>query len=239
MIVNRMPSVYKCYRTVKKMGNRVRKKKSWFCGKNPEEAAEKLAVYDVISFDVFDTLIFRPYIRPTELFQTVAEKTNIPNFKAIRCEMEQKAREELYKRERSTEVTLDEIYKVMSRDAGIEKEVKEMELSLEYQVCYANPYMRQVVEALKKYQKRMIVISDMYMNQIQICKILEYAGYDKFDAYYVSSDYRKSKSNGELYEIVKVKEGRECSFAHVGDNIISDIKQAKKYGIHAFYYQNE
>ena len=34
----------------------------------PEELAKRLAQYDVISFDVFDTLILRPFSLPTDLF---------------------------------------------------------------------------------------------------------------------------------------------------------------------------
>ena len=36
--------------------------------KNPKELAKELAKYDVISFDVFDTCIFRPFSKPTDLF---------------------------------------------------------------------------------------------------------------------------------------------------------------------------
>ena len=34
----------------------------------PREFAAELAAYDVISFDAFDTLIFRPFYNPAELF---------------------------------------------------------------------------------------------------------------------------------------------------------------------------
>ena len=39
----------------------------------PEELAKKLLTYDVISFDIFDTLIFRPFEKPTDLFHMVGE----------------------------------------------------------------------------------------------------------------------------------------------------------------------
>ena len=35
---------------------------------SPKQLLEKLMKYDVISFDIFDTLIFRPFSAPTDLF---------------------------------------------------------------------------------------------------------------------------------------------------------------------------
>ena len=45
---------------------------------------EKLSSYDVISFDIFDTLIFRPFSEPTDLFYFVGEQLGIMNFKELR-----------------------------------------------------------------------------------------------------------------------------------------------------------
>ena len=45
---------------------------------------EKLSSYDVISFDIFDTLIFRPFSEPTDLFYFVGEELGSMNFKELR-----------------------------------------------------------------------------------------------------------------------------------------------------------
>ena len=37
-------------------------------GRNVQETVDELMKYDVISFDIFDTLIFRPFSSPTDLF---------------------------------------------------------------------------------------------------------------------------------------------------------------------------
>lgn len=39
-----------------------------------EELLSELMKYDVISFDIFDTLIFRPFSEPTDLFYIIGEK---------------------------------------------------------------------------------------------------------------------------------------------------------------------
>ncbi|GAA7596542.1 hypothetical protein HpMMM16_03880 [Helicobacter pylori] len=33
-----------------------------------DEAKSEILKYDVISFDIFDTLLLRPFIKPTDLF---------------------------------------------------------------------------------------------------------------------------------------------------------------------------
>lgn len=240
-----LPGSDSVYRMVKQKIDRFEKwfgrkdRKSWFLGKTPKEAAKQLSGYDVVSFDVFDTLIFRPFSEPAELFQCVADRIQIPEFRKIRCEMERKARQIQNRKEGNMEVTLDEIYALIERETGIKKEGKEIELLEEYRVCYANPYMKQVVEELRKMEKRLIFISDMYLNSSQIFQILAYAGYSGFDRGYVSSEYRKSKSSGELYRIVHDREGKTCSIAHVGDNEVADVVQAKRYGLDAYYYKQE
>lgn len=242
-IICRVPKTYQRYAKIKqklfqcnqKIG--LNQKKSWFLEKTPEEVIEKLKRYNVISFDVFDTLIFRPYLEASELFEEVGKQVQILEFQKIRCEMEQRAREEQMKKEGNMEVTLDEIYTMIHKKTGIKEEIKEIELSLEYQMCFSNPYFRQVVEGLQKEKKRFIIISDMYLNKKQIRQILKNAGYKEFAAYYISSEYRKSKSSGELYQTVLEKEGANHSFVHIGDNWTADIKQAQIYGIDALYYK--
>lgn len=209
------------------------------CKITPKAYAEKLEAYDVISFDVFDTLILRPISSPADLFFVLGDKLNYPDFQRIRQEMEWRARERKYKKARHYEVTLNEIYTVLSEETEIEKNsAMEMEVELEYAFCFANPFMYQVVKELQKRGKRLVVTSDMYLNTKQIKTLLERCGYPEFSAYYVSCDVGKSKSEGNLYDYVKKKEGMRKTFAHVGDNYIADVERAKKHGFTSFHYVN-
>lgn len=207
--------------------------------RKPEELAEALAKYDVISFDVFDTLVLRPFSSPTDLFFVLGNELNYMDFQRIRVEMEWKAREKKYKKEKHYEVTLEEIYTLLSEETGIEKqEAMRKEVELEYTFCFANPYMKRVVDLLKEKGKRLIVTSDMYLNTEQIKKLLELCGYMSFDSYYVSCDQNKSKNEGSLYRYVKQIEGENRTYAHVGDNYISDVKNSEKQGFAPFHYVN-
>jgi len=205
----------------------------------PVELATKLAKYDVISFDVFDTLIFRPFSSPTDLFYLLESKLNYMDFKRIREEMEGKARVNKYQKTQSYEVSLEEIYDVLSTETGIKKnETMNMELELEYEYCFANPYMIEVVKHLVSLKKKIIITSDMYLSAAHIKEILKRCGYPDFAKYYVSCDQGISKSQGELYRLIKKAHRKEQTLVHVGDNYGADVVQAKKYGFKPFHYVN-
>lgn len=202
-----------------------------------------LLEYDVISFDLFDTLIFRPFSAPTDLFFLLGEKLDFQDFKRIRIETETKARQEKYLQTGSFEVTLSDIWRLMERETGLNaKTGEDLECAMEKELCYANPFMQKVFEELCKSGKIIYVSTDMYLPQDCIRKILERNGYDGIAQLYVSSEYGNSKYGGGLYnEILKDAEeklGREASVIHVGDNPYSDVKMAKKHGISALHYPN-
>lgn len=211
------------------------------CIKSPGMMAEELKQYDIISFDVFDTLILRPFSEPSDIFFLVGDRLDYPDFQRIRKEMERRTREEKYKKEKSYEVTLDEIYEVLSKETGIKKkETAELEFEMELAFCFANPFMKEVVEELTKADKKIVVTSDMYLNTEQMKLLLKNCGYPEFEDYFVSCDIKMSKNEGQLFEYVKEKLGKKknLSFAHVGDNYISDVEQADKHGFEPFHYIN-
>ena len=209
------------------------------CRETPEEFARKLAAYDVISFDVFDTLILRSFGKPTDLFFMVGQKLEYPDFERIRREMEQKARKRKYRQCGHSEVTFEEIWEVMEEETGIAAEYGAgVEWKTELQYCFANPYFAEVVRILQEKHKKMIITSDMYLHRDQIRDLLQKAGYPEFSEYYVSCEYGCGKGQGTLYQIVKENCGQGLKYAHVGDNEFSDQKRAKESGFDAYPYQN-
>lgn len=205
----------------------------------PCDIANMFAIYEVISFDVFDTLIFRPFSKPTDLFFMIGEKLNYLNFEQIRIAMEVKARKRKKQQQGTTEVSLEEIWTVMEEETGIPKLVgMNAELDCEMQYCFPNPYMQQVFIELKKLNKKIIVISDMYLKGEYIQQLLDKCGYGKFEYYYSSCDYGQSKSEGSLYQKVMKEFGEKTKYIHIGDNRHSDQKQAAKAGWAIWPYDN-
>ena len=199
----------------------------------PEELADELCKFDVVSFDVFDTLIFRPFSLPTDLFYLIEAKTECFNFCELRQQAEQKARAKTAKP--NFEVDIYDIYDELSKMCWLKKEDAEIEIAFEKEVCYANPYMKRVYDILKDRGQKMIVTSDMYLPTDVIEDILTKNGYDAFEKIFVSNEYGFNKASGKLFgEVKKVYNG---DIIHVGDNREADINGAARAKIAAFHYE--
>ena len=203
------------------------------------ETVSFLMQYEVISFDIFDTLIFRPFSEPTDLFFFLGEKLEILDFKRLRMQAEAEARTQKYKEEKHYEIKLSDIWSRLQNEIGVIKEQgMQMEQALEMEFCYANPFMQQVFTQLREHGKRIVITSDMYLSKAFLSELLQKNGYEGYEELYVSCEYEKSKADGSLYEVVKRAYPDTDSMIHVGDNPVSDVKNAKKHGFEVFYYQN-
>ena len=195
--------------------------------------AEQLMKYDVISFDVFDTLLFRAVERPVDVFRLLEAEWEIMGFAKLREEAEHRARIG------KTEVTVEEIYEILSKELCLDQEEAiEKELRMEEKVCYANPYLYQVFGKLRHAGKKIVAVSDMYLSGERIKRLLTACGYDGFAGIYVSCDYQKTKGSGKLQQKVQELTGSDCTYVHIGDNQISDIDASRRMGWDAVYYQN-
>lgn len=195
--------------------------------------AEKLAQYEVVSFDIFDTLIFRAVEKPRDVFCLLEGSWNCPGFAVLREQAEQEARAN------KQEVTIGDIYRILSKQLSIDpQEGIRRELQMEESVCYANPYMYEVFQRLQEKGKKIIAVSDMYLPGKQMRRLLERCGYRGMQDVFVSCDFGKSKASGQLQRLVKKIAGAGLSCIHVGDQMQSDIVQSQKAGWDTFYYPN-
>lgn len=203
----------------------------------PEAFAARLAEYDVVSFDVFDTLLLRPFSHPTDLFYLVGIALEYPDFRHTRIECEERARQKTYRERGTYEVTLREIWEEMERQTGIPCERgMQTEWDCEKKCCFANPYMLRVVRELRRRGRPLAAVSDMYLGADRIRELLSTNGYGEWEDSFVSCDYGVSKGDGGLYEVLRKAVGQEHTIAHVGDNEQSDVRQARRHGIVPFWY---
>ncbi|GHH99533.1 HAD family hydrolase [Neobacillus kokaensis] len=201
--------------------------------------AKNMLEYDIISIDVFDTLLLRPFSEPHHLFMIIGEKLNCTNFMSIRMKAEKEARYQAEIRKGNKEVTLYDIYELIELQTGIDKRYGvQVEFQTELEFCFANPYMKDVFELLKSQDKKMIAISDSYLTKSMVVKLLENAGFSGFLDVFVSSENNGSKQDQQLFKIALQKLGKDIRLVHVGENIESDIKNAQELGIATRYYNN-
>lgn len=184
--------------------------------------------YKVISFDIFDTLLVRPCLQPTDLLKLVGLRCGYEgNYLEMRRAAEKKARKECP----DEEISYDDIYVQFSDMFSftleeIEK-FKSEELNVEKQYLYARQAMKQIFDFAVSIGKKVILVSDMYLPKQVIMEILDKNGYIGFQQLFLSSEYGKMKSSGHLYDIVLETLERDGikpnEILHMGDNERSDV----------------
>lgn len=195
---------------------------------------------ETISFDIFDTLVLRNIYQPVDIFKIlereVKEKYGIENFFNLRIEKEHASRQYA----ENTETTFEMIYAEIANVIGeeIANEIMNREFELECEFIKPNPFMKLVFDKAQELNKKVLLITDMYLTRKEITKLLDITGYSEFEfTLYISSECKKSKHLTDIYPYVKEQENLDYSkWAHFGDNYFSDIENATKYGINAMHY---
>ncbi len=197
---------------------------------------------DVIAFDVFDTLIFRDGVYyPTDVFDVVGQKLNINSFKNSRVNAEQRARKN--NADAGGEALLEEIYDTLASDMGWDKHFTDTargcEIETELDLCRADGKMKKLFNSFKEQERKVVIISDMYLSSETIRCILKKEGYNLEGVdLFISSEFRCSKRNGGLYKKVIDKLQIDADrIIMIGDNIISDYMIPKKLGMNAYLYK--
>ena len=179
------------------------------------EIIKEAEPFDVITFDVFDTLLIRDVMKPTDVFQLSYGKGG----RYLRSLAEIVAK----KRSGTGEASLTEIDRYCPYSCDRERK-------LEKKLCRVNPDMYAVYLALQKAGKKLYAISDMYLSSEEITDLLKAAGYDL--PVMVSCEMGCSKKNGELFRRFL----ETCGYApeqvlHIGDDPAADGTGAEKAGI--------
>lgn len=198
----------------------------------------------VVSFDIFDTLLARPTISPSDVFyilqQALVEELGelYSGFALLRMRAERDARQ-LAHQKGLGDITLDEIYVSLASLLGVSaKELeltKSKELELERKLLAPRIGVKLIYERARELGKSVIVISDMYLPSDFLSEVLVKQGYTEVTKLWVSSEHRVQKRTGELYQLVLdelgTKNVRAEQLLHIGDNKGSDIEAAARYGI--------
>lgn len=201
--------------------------------------AKKMLLCDVVSFDIFDTLLLRPFDDPKTVFYLVGEKLHCPSFTRYRVLAEKQARQEAMEKNGVNEVTLCDIYQKMQRYVACDiRRAMELEEETELSLLRANPYMKQLYQTAVELGKTVIAVSDMYLSSYVIKKALHNAGYTQISRIFISQECGFSKRSGKLFPYVKEQLGNDKRYFHIGDNYTSDFLRSQEAGFEANYYSN-
>ncbi|WP_312359877.1 HAD-IA family hydrolase [Agrobacterium sp.] len=208
-------------------------------------------MYDLVTFDIFDTLVHRKLRAPVDVFEAVRvavlqrdiailHHDLLVSFTHHRMRAESEAREIMAGVTGGEgEITFEEIYDRYEALTGCRSEIRrllqETELELEKTFLFASEKGRKVFDEFKSKTKKIAFISDMYLPSSWLKCVLEEKGFSDLSEIpiFVSGEFRKSKHSGALYAEVRdrLKISLTDSWLHIGDNPWADIEQAKKNSI--------
>lgn len=188
---------------------------------------------DMVSFDLFDTLLVR----------------NIASFEGLIGLVEARLREKnisihdfVNKRiqvEKTLSVgkapVLKAIYSEVLKDvSGIDitaDELALLEFNIDKSVIEARTEVVELLKVVSK-TKQVCIVSDSYYSKNQINEILQVIGVSGINDVFVSCEYGTSKTDG-LFDVFVDVVGTK-NILHIGDDIVADIESAYRHGINAF-----
>ena len=195
---------------------------------NPETLSEHLINnYDVISFDIFDTLITRLVYLPDDVFQLMSRKIKVIYGKDVDFLKIRKQAEALAWEEKGDFCNIHHIYDRMSEVSTFShdeiEQIKQLEISLEYELCIPRKDTLELFNRLKKAGKKIILISDMYLTAPIITRMLEKCGYHGYDDLWISCEKGKRKDRDTIWDDFLLEYGNQKTI-HIGDNPHSDCQ---------------
>lgn len=198
------------------------------------EIEAKLRGYDIITFDVFDTLITRCVLKPVHVFAVVeaeAKRKGIlsGSFATDRCRAEQAA----YAQYGET-ANFRQIY-AMLRDGFSYTDTQcnalmELELETELRLVIPRIALREMAARLIAAGKRIVLCSDMYLSSEAIRKLLVRCGYPENLEIWVSSEKGATKQSGKLWDMLFSYLPSDKKCIHVGDNERADYQRLRQLG---------
>ena len=201
---------------------------------------------EYISFDIFDTLVSRPFYYPEDLFALLDSdfhkiSSNTVLFSKIRSDGETLAREYYFKQRAVSDITLDEIYDFIIMHYGIDKSIayKIKSKECEYELLYSQPRMAglDLFNLAKSLNKKIILITDMYLGRDIIEKILEKCFIRGYSKLYISCEERLLKKDGHLFTRCLIDLGkRPADLLHIGDSWTSDVEGSRSSGISSIFF---
>lgn len=201
---------------------------------------------EVVSFDIFDTLLLRTVLYPSDVFVLLsADRANrlceapLLKFAEIRMAAEEGARRGV----KSGEIGLSDIYAYMVQNYGVDEKLAERllseEIELEKKLSVVRKTGHDLYDIACLRGKKIVYTSDMYLPEEAVFSLLENAGYSRSNKLYLSQSHKRSKFRGDLFQLL----AQECpsgnrSVVHIGDNYVSDVRSARKSGIRAYHLPN-
>ncbi|OEH86746.1 hypothetical protein BHU72_00270 [Desulfuribacillus stibiiarsenatis] len=206
---------------------------------------------EVLSLDIFDTLLLRKVKKPNDVFRYVGEQAikrsllkygiSATEFKLLRQIAEDRAKRKKFLTFNHKEVTLSEIYHELPENIGNKYQIMKIEIESEKTLTFINPSVFSLIKVYKeRHNGKLALLSDMYLSSNEIMDVLSHHEFpiDWIDLLLVSCEHGGDKESGLLFQKLKQSYSMvesEC-IVHIGDKYTADILGAKNENIGHIHY---
>jgi predicted HAD superfamily hydrolase len=211
----------------------------------PDHVLVAIARTKAVSFDLFDTLVTRPFIEPHFLFyaleQRIRKLLGNTNFRFMYWR--RLAEEETRREHGGCEVTLEAIYLQFAKLTGLSLEqcaaIADQEFAAELTMISPREVYVRAMTWARRLGRVTSIITDIYLDERQIREILTAVGIVGFDHLYVSGEIEIRKHDGTVYPQYLADLYNEHRItprdgvAHIGDNHHADGEMARRHGLQA------
>lgn len=196
----------------------------------------------IVSFDCFDTLLWRKTAEPKDVFYSLCENETIKQWGltvALRTMSEQVAYQLNKIKRNQTQATLTEIYQQAFPEASIEdiNTLVNIEIACEKEACFAYEPMFPLIQALRDQGYRLMITSDTYFTKAMLTDLLSACMPPSilacFSDIYTSCDQGTAKFEHLFKKLLDAKIVNANQVCHIGDHPISDYEKPSQVGMHA------
>ena len=184
---------------------------------------------EIISFDVFDTLIMRHVVKPyhvKEIIQLKLENLIGESFDFVNLRNEA---EKIARQIKGGEVTLDEIYRNFAALTNIDevtcKKIRELEVSTELELILPRKRIVNWFKAALNDGKKIWLISDNHLQTPDIERLLKKCGVEGYEKLLISCETGMRKDTAAIWKYLATKNlNSPYKLTHLGENEMSDIQ---------------
>lgn len=208
--------------------------------KSSHQLFGELRNFEIVSFDVFDTVLRRKYVYPDyakfKLGEYLAELEIVSSpeaFIALRNHIEFECRQD---NNFQGDVDIKQVYQKLHFQLDCDQtqanEWMQMEYEFDLKSISAKSEMVNIVNRLSDMGREIWFVSDTYYTEQQISDLLRHIGVSVHYKLFVSSALGLRKDNGSMWQMLKKQiDDIGKSIIHVGDNVISDAQVCGDHGI--------
>lgn len=204
-----------------------------------ETIKREINKFNVISFDIFDTMIFRKLLFPQDILRETAQyaknRYEIEEFNLTRTNAETELRNRMLQIDNSIEdISLAEIYGEIAahHPEYVVDDLMKHEISDEERNAIPSPLVKELFDEALKDKKTVLLIADTCIPKPAMEALLKKCGFSGWTGLFLSGELKKQKATGSLYRyILEDMQIASNEWLHIGDDPMSDVSVPRSLGI--------